>query len=68
VELVVRQTEGSAENLKLLTDPKSDIHIAFVQGGVGTAAGAPALRSLGSLYLEPLWVFVRSPAKIDRLT
>jgi TRAP transporter TAXI family solute receptor len=68
VELVVRATQGSAENVALLADPKSGIDIAFVQGGVGDTKAAPDLTSLGSLYLEPLWVFVRSPARIDRLT
>lgn len=68
VELVLRKTEGSVENVALLADPASGVQVGFVQGGVGHPVAAPGLRSLGSLYLEPLWVFVRSPAAIDRLT
>lgn len=58
VEVQIRSTRGSAENLELLKEGK--VEIAFVQGGVGKAAEHPELRSLASLYYEPLWVFVRA--------
>lgn len=60
VQLILRPTRGTAENLELLA--RGEVEIAFVQGGVGTAEEFPQLRSLASLYYEPLWVFVRAEA------
>lgn len=70
IELVLRPTVGSAENLRLLADPESGVDVAFVQGGIGTPDDYPDLESLGSLYYEPLWVFVRSaipPGRVSAL-
>ncbi len=39
IDVVLRPTAGSRENLRLLQDPKSDVEIAFVQGGSGEAVG-----------------------------
>jgi TRAP-type uncharacterized transport system substrate-binding protein len=33
IEVVLRASAGSRENLKLLRDPKQDVQLAFVQGG-----------------------------------
>jgi TRAP transporter TAXI family solute receptor len=68
IELVPKPTVGSAENLRLLNDPDSGVDIAFVQGGIGTPDDYPDLESLGSLYYEPLWVFVRSTVPQGRLS
>jgi TRAP transporter TAXI family solute receptor len=67
-ELVLRQTAGSVENLGLLGDPAEEVPVAFMQGGIGTPAEYPALTSLGSLYFEPIWVFVRGAEAPARLT
>lgn len=63
VTLELRASEGSIENLKLLNDPGSGVDLAFVQGGLTTAADSPGLDSLGSLYYEPLWIFYRAQGK-----
>ena len=57
VELVT--TQGSAANLQLLRDGKVDL--GFVQGGTSdyTDADKENLQSLGSLFLEPVWLFYR---------
>src|SRR5208282_5911433 len=34
VTVTVRTTQGAAENLSLLLDPKSGVDVAFMQGGV----------------------------------
>ena len=60
VELV--PSEGSADNLRLLREGKVDL--GFVQGGTaepGTLDDAE-LESLGSLFLEPVWLFYREAA------
>ena len=62
-----RATQGADENLALLQDASSAVQVAFVQGGAtGQASGraaapadTPALASLGSVALEPLWLFYR---------
>lgn len=68
IVLDIRETDGSAENLRLLADKASGVSLGFVQGGISNVNEAPHLRSLGRLFYEPLWVFYRGDAPIDRLT
>lgn len=70
IEVVLKPTAGSSENLQLLRDGGADV--SFVRGGsadvvADTEAG---LTSLGSLFFEPLWVFYRADAArtVDRRT
>jgi TRAP transporter TAXI family solute receptor len=67
-QVEVLATQGSGENLQLLQDAGSKASIAFVQSGVADAAAEKKLQALGSLYREPLWVFYRGDATIDRLS
>jgi TRAP transporter TAXI family solute receptor len=53
-----RMTDGAADNLRLLLDPKSGVDVAFMQGGV-TPAGTRSIEMLATLYYEPLWLFRR---------
>lgn len=52
-------TEGSSDNLERLRRGEADL--GFVQGGTGaiTETDTEDLASLGSLFVEPLWVFYR---------
>ncbi|MGG5810271.1 TAXI family TRAP transporter solute-binding subunit [Falsiroseomonas sp. CW058] len=63
VELVA--SEGSVRNLELLRDRRVDF--ALVQGGVAEAGRGAGLVSLGSVFFEPAWVFLRRDAGIGRL-
>ena len=65
VELEVRATSGSVENLRLLREGAVDV--AFVQTGVADTTSQTGLVSLASLYYEPLWVFYRGPEPLERL-
>jgi TRAP-type uncharacterized transport system substrate-binding protein len=56
------------ENVKLREAKEGRVDIAFVQGGIGDPTAQPELRSLGSLYFEPLWVFYRRGLQIKRLS
>ncbi len=67
IELVLRNTAGSTENLQLLTGAGNDVSVAFLQGGIGSAERFGDLRSLGSVYFEPIWVFVRGIERPSRL-
>jgi len=55
-------SEGSADNLRLLREGKADL--GFVQGGTAEtgALDDADLESLGSLFLEPVWLFYRETA------
>jgi hypothetical protein len=57
IEVVLLQSEGSSANLQLLMEGKADI--GFVQGGSGDLGSAEdsTLQSLGSLFVEPVWLF-----------
>jgi TRAP transporter TAXI family solute receptor len=59
ITVELRSSEGAADNLLLLSEGGADL--GFVQGGSG-ALGPEAqahLVSLGSLFVEPLWLFYR---------
>jgi len=75
IEVVLRPTQGSSENRRLLRDAAQAVDLGFVRGGSSDATRAAdedtsgvQLVSLGSLYLEPVWLFYRSEAaqKLNR--
>lgn len=68
IEMRIRPSAGAMENLQRLRDPAHDIDVAFVQSGLARGGGEDGLVSLGSFYLEPLWIFYRSDERADRLT
>ena len=59
IKVELLSSQGSAHNLQLLREGTADL--GFVQGG--TSAGRPEdeenLESLGSLFVEPVWLFYR---------
>ncbi len=59
VELQVLPSNGAMENLDRLRDPQSGVSVGFVQGGTTREEDSPHLRSLGTLFYEPLWIFYR---------
>ena len=68
IELVVRPSKGSVENLERIKDKGADVQLALLQGGiVETPETTEGLVSLGRMFVEPLWVFHRLPEKIGRL-
>jgi len=62
IKVVLQPSLGSQDNLQRLVDGKADI--AFVQSGStdGLEAERRGLVSLGSLFTEPVWLFLRAPA------
>jgi len=67
VKVELRETAGVLENLRLLQDPKSGVHIAFATGDVSDSSNAPGLLSLGPIFTDPFWIFYSSTEPIDRL-
>jgi TRAP transporter TAXI family solute receptor len=58
VQVDLVDTAGSIENLRLLDD--GDVDVALVQGGLASRQDREVLSSLGGLFPEPFWVFVRA--------
>lgn len=65
IELIILETSGSIQNIELLST--NEAQVGFVQSGVVEGANYPQLQGLGSLYFEPVWVFVRKGSGIERL-
>ncbi|MEM1213582.1 MAG: TAXI family TRAP transporter solute-binding subunit [Planctomycetota bacterium] len=64
IELVVKQTAGSIENLSLLRDPDSGVDAALIQGGVIPLDERDGLRGVLAVFYEPIWLFVRADSGI----
>jgi TRAP-type uncharacterized transport system substrate-binding protein len=63
VDLRLRGTAGSLENLALLRDPASGVSVGFLQAGTASAEEAPGLVSLGTVLYEPMWLFHRATGR-----
>jgi len=78
IRVELQRSPGSQDNLQRLIDGKADI--AFVQSGSTTEdqsadaqsgesqAERHGLVSLGSLFTEPVWLFLRQGSKVTSLT
>jgi uncharacterized protein len=64
ISVEVVPTAGSVENLALLK--KGDVSLALMQGGSATHEDKQQLQSLGSMFLEPVWIFTRASKPIKR--
>lgn len=62
VNLEVKATGGTIDNLALLSDPKSGVHYAMIQGGVADVSQYPHLVSIAGMFYEPIWVWYRETA------
>ncbi|MCK5504745.1 MAG: ABC transporter substrate-binding protein [Thermodesulfovibrionia bacterium] len=67
ITLVLKDSSGSVDNLRMLETPSDGVDVAFVQSGLATLARTDTLVSLGSLFLEPLWIFCRKDLSLVRL-
>lgn len=69
IEVVLRASDGSSQNRRLLRDVAENVDLGFVRGGSGEALfavdeeqkGVPLL-ALGSLFFEPVWLFYHEAA------
>ena len=68
ISVALQPTLGSLQNLERLRSGQADI--AFVQSGSTSEeeAGKLGLVSLGSLFTEPVWLFLRDSVKTNNLT
>ncbi len=63
----VVETDGAQDNLRQLADGKIHADVGFVLGGVADGVETAGLMSLGSVFVQPLLVFYRGTATVDRL-
>ncbi len=63
VEVELIETAGSLQNLSLLA--MNDADIGLVQGGIGDREADLDLQTLGGLFYEPFWVFVRADSEAE---
>lgn len=56
ITLDILETNGSVENLALLTGEDARAQVALVQGGVADKGQREQLSGLGSLFYEPVWM------------
>ncbi|NLD14702.1 MAG: C4-dicarboxylate ABC transporter substrate-binding protein [Gammaproteobacteria bacterium] len=69
-DLKLVESSGSRQNAERLLDKKSGINIALLQSGQEQAldpADRARLHSLGAVFQEPLWVFMRDEVQADTL-
>lgn len=63
IQVEVRTTAGSVENLQQLAAEESDV--AFIQGG--GIEQQENVQTLGSVFYEPVWIFYRGDQRFDRI-
>jgi uncharacterized protein len=68
VNLEIRASGGSFDNLRALSDAATGVHAGFVQGGLASTKEMPGLLSVGRIAYEPLWVFYARGAPVERLS
>ncbi|MCK6386787.1 MAG: TAXI family TRAP transporter solute-binding subunit [Zoogloea sp.] len=67
IEVELRPSSGAVENLRRLKTDDS-VDVGFLQGGIANEPDSDDLATLGSMYLEPVWVFHRKPgARLERI-
>lgn len=66
VELRLSASPGAVAYVERLRDPKSGVSVAVIPGGITTRGDSPELVSLGTLFYEPLWIFSRGRALVQR--
>jgi TRAP transporter TAXI family solute receptor len=65
IKLEVVPSAGTIDNLELLR--RGEVSLALVQGGCASQADRADLQSLGSLFLEAMWVFTPRTSPLHRL-
>jgi len=68
INVALKPSAGSLENFQRLQDAKSEFEVGLIQAGMVVGEPPAGLRSLGSVYYEPLWVFYRGNSEIDKLS
>ncbi len=69
VKVRIIPSQGGLDNLHILANPSARVDVGFVQGGLSDGVqNIENLKSLGSLFTQPLLIFYRSSAAVDQLS
>src|SRR5262249_50704002 len=68
VQVELRPSSGSVENLQRLQDRSTPVEVGFVQGGISGPDASAGLLSLGGIFYTPSWVFYRGAEVLDDLS
>jgi hypothetical protein len=68
VKVEILQTKGSLDNLQKLADPKFEADVGFVQGGLTEGVDISRLRSLGTIFTQPLMIYHRHTQPVEVLS
>ncbi|WP_200822326.1 TAXI family TRAP transporter solute-binding subunit [Caballeronia terrestris] len=67
ITLDIRGSSGSIENYERLRDPNSEYEVGFIQSGTTSPKDTDGLQTIAAVAYEPIWVFYRGDATINRL-
>jgi TRAP transporter TAXI family solute receptor len=67
VEVALQPSSGSVENLRRIKT-EAGIDLAFIQAGIADEPASEDLLTLGSMYVEPLWILYKGNRNLTRLT
>ena len=68
VKVKILASQGGLDNLQKLANPATNVDVGFVQGGLTDGLNIEGLKSLGSLFTQPLIIFYRGGRRIDQLS
>ena len=67
IKLDIRSSSGSIENYERLKNPDSEYEVGFIQSGTTSPNDTDPLQTIAAVSYEPIWVFYRGDATVDRL-
>lgn len=67
VKVRILPSQGALDNLKQLANKSTRVDVGFVQGGLTDGINIEELKSLGSLFTQPLLVFYRHRTPLDQI-
>lgn len=66
-DVVIIDTQGSIDNLRLLSDHPDQVDMALVQGGLASDVDTKNVVAVAGIFYEPVWVLVRAGVRAARL-
>jgi TRAP transporter TAXI family solute receptor len=67
IKLDIRSSSGAVQNYERLRNPDSEYEVGFIQSGTTTPKETDHLQTIAAVSYEPIWVFYRGEATVDRL-
>lgn len=68
VSLILQPSSGTIENLRRLKGVDGQADVSFLQGGIVQEPESEDLYTLGSVYYEPIWIFIRDNIIAERIS